>query len=584
MRGVWRRTLEELRDQGNRRYLISLALSGVGLAALSDAFSRAAQSKDANFLAGTIVLLLTGAALCWLWPDDRPRAIGTGRSRVAAWLVAALGVAMAAFTAWRLLPSVFAGRINPYDADMLVLIENGIERVLHGQDPYTLYHVPWEAPLAYGPWLWGPYIVPHVLGVDPRVLTLIAHLFVPGACVWAASLLAARRPASAIGLVTTAALLLLNPRIDGFHRIGHTFVYWPLIFLFCWASRRDRWTASAALCGALVVARTTFVAIVPVHVLHLYFRRALTAPRLIWLLLSAAGPFLPFAVMNWASLRYALLDVYVKVMKEFVWIRTSWAHDTYGITGALLRRGQSHLVQPIQYAAMTLVYIACAIALRRGRRPEPWYAFALLVFCMTTLWPVTYVYFDVFILIASAAACDGVADLVDAPLPWRATALLLAGATVVVLAAGAIAPGSSPAIDLGTPAAAPLTGGGFGDDRAILDGTRTFEWVEGQVARVRVPRAGWTGGTIHVVARANVPPGGPRQRVSAVLNGHTLGAEDVPPDWTDVRFRAPRRDWYYGFNLLELRFSYAAAPPPGQPAVGPVAAGIDLISVGGATK
>ena len=73
--------------------------------------------------------------------------------------------------------------IDAFKGDMLVVIDDGVRRFLAGMNPYTLYQVPREAPLPYGPWPWLPFALPFALQVDPRVLTLGCHLITPAACV-----------------------------------------------------------------------------------------------------------------------------------------------------------------------------------------------------------------------------------------------------------------------------------------------------------------------------------------------------------------------------------------------------------------
>jgi len=557
-------TRVEPHDPRDVKLLLSILATGVGLAILAQWISFPSRSTETAFLFGTSGLLAIGLFLCVAWPtsENGPGSKGHRVHHVLAWLVALSGGLFAAVTAHRFLPAVFAGRINSHDADMLVVIENGVDRVLHGMNPYVLYHVPWEVPLPYGPWLWAPYVLPHVVGMDPRVLTLVAHLVVPGACVWASAVCMTRRqPMTAICLLILASILMLHPRIAQFYPIGHTFVYWPLLFLFCWYLRNERWTAATIVCGSLVAARTTMLSLVPVLLLTLFFRRQLTVRRLILLCGAVLMPFVPFALLDWHSLRYAVFDSYLKVMKQFVWVHTDWAHNTYGLTGTLLRHGHSSYVEATQLCVMAVVYAMAAYALKRGARPEPWCALALLTFSMTTLWPVMYLYFDVFVLLAATLACHVLVDRHSSRTPMSTLAILLATASALVVLTAAIRPGASYAIDLGTAAAASLTGAGFGQDVPVIEGNRTFEWVEGETARIRLPRAGWTGSTIHVVARAYAPVPAPRQLVAAILNGHRLGGvKDLGQDWTDLSFQADRRVWYYGFNLLELRFSHAIVP------------------------
>ena len=54
---------------------------------------------------------------------------------------------------------------------MLVIIEHAISLFLEGGNPYSIHKVPWDAPLSYGPVLWLPFVVPHMLRIDLRVIT-----------------------------------------------------------------------------------------------------------------------------------------------------------------------------------------------------------------------------------------------------------------------------------------------------------------------------------------------------------------------------------------------------------------------------
>ena len=95
-------------------------------------------------------------------------------------------------------------------------------------------------------------------------------------------------------------------------------------------------------------------------------------------------------------------------------------------------------------------------------------ALALLVFSMTTLWPVGYLYFDVWVLLACGLlAADGFGAL-SGPESPPVTSVTAASALVVV-AAAAIRPGSSYTLDIGDPSTAGYTGGGFGRDVAVDD-------------------------------------------------------------------------------------------------------------------
>ena len=171
----------------------------------------------------------------------------------------------------------------------------------------------------------------------------------------------------------------------------------------------------------------------------------------------------------------------------------------------------------------------------------------------------------------------------------RVTSVTAASA-LVVLAAAAIRPGASYTLDIGDPSAAGYTGGGFGRDVAVDDEGRKVVWVEGETARVRLPRAGWLGATIRIAMRPHVPidagpnaapdavqPGVVSSSVCAAINGQALGTSTLSPGWQEMTFPARGRDWNYGFNVLDLQFSYAV-PARGEDRRA-LSAAIDRISV-----
>src|SRR5262249_4672363 len=74
----------------------------------------------------------------------------------------------------------------------------------------------------------------------------------------------------------------------------------------------------------------------------------------------------------------------------------------------------------------------CWILMRRGRAPIASMGLALLAFSMTTLWPVFYIYFDVFLLFAAGV-------LADMPfVATRSTARSVISGSIAVAAAATI--------------------------------------------------------------------------------------------------------------------------------------------------
>ena len=94
---------------------------------------------------------------------------------------------------WRRASSCLRGRScpsrlaawQPYNADMLIAIREATRRFLTGHTPYATYRAydaPWDMAMPYGPALWGPFIVPQLLRLDFRMITIAGELFVPVWC------------------------------------------------------------------------------------------------------------------------------------------------------------------------------------------------------------------------------------------------------------------------------------------------------------------------------------------------------------------------------------------------------------------
>jgi hypothetical protein len=109
-----------------------------------------------------------------------------------------------------------------------------------------------------------------------------------------------------------------------------------------------------------------------------------------------------------------------------------------------------------------------------------------------------------------------------------------------------------------------------------IDG-RTAVWIEGESARVRLPRAGLTGAAIWLAIRPQAHPSGTGQSVAAALNGANLGSRRLHDGWQEIVFDSGRRHWNVGFNVLDLTFSYAVPPASGGDR--PLSAAVDWIAV-----
>lgn len=510
-------------------------------------------------VANNVVLLAVSRKASRFGPaasSPAPSPIGPGLRTDA--IVALVAVALLFVTARAWLTQILIHPNDPQRADMLVVIQLGIRRLLHGHTPYTMYQVPWPATLPYGPVMWAPMIAPYLMHADIRFATLLGGLVIPAASALAAIAQARRGDIlAAASWLLVVGVIAFSTDLGSFMSIGHTPAYWPLLPLFAWALHRERWIAAAILCGLLIVGRTTMVALVPALLIAAW--QGHRPDRLVAVVAALVGTvvllLLPFAITDFASLRYAFYGSYQHVIKGFVWTSTDWATNTVGITGPLLSRGWRAAVEPVQAIAMLSVAAATWMRLRRGDAPVMWAAFSLLVFSMTTLWPVVYLYFDVFLLLVSAVL---VMTWPAGGRVWTVWGSSLAAAAIVLLVTTLAMVPARASIDVGTGSARPFLSAGFsGDERA---GDRDYAWVDGTRAKILVPSLRRRDATIAIVCEPYITVRGGHQQLTATLNGTLLGAADIGDGWQQVTFRTPARAWQIGVNELELALATAVAP------------------------
>jgi hypothetical protein len=516
---------------------------------------------SAPYLITTVLLLLTNIALVASW-DRVAHAAGSTpapRKTNSGFLVLGVGVVLLyPVAAGQWLHQILIFPIDAQRADMLVVIQAGIHRLLQGKDPYAMYHVPWPATLPYGPVMWGPLVLPTLAHADVRLATLVGFLFVPCLCLLtAADQWARERRLASMAWLLVLTALALSSEMRHFVPIGHTPAYWPLLALLAYLVAGERWDGAALVAGLLIVARTTMVSLAPVLLIAVWYRARPRFARTAALLAAASVlPFLPFAIWDWPALKYGLYGSYQAVIKGFVWKSTDWAQHTIGLTGTLLSHGWGQAVEIVQAATMISVYVACAAAVRAGRRPLPWLAFALLAFSMTTLWPVSYIYLDVCLLCIAAAATD---------IPWAATlSPPRAWATVLALSCAIVGQSvwadipTDSSIDAGTDVGRAYLYSGFSSDER--QGDVTFAWINGTRAEMLIPRRSRRDAVIDIVCEPHLPTRDAVQQLSASLNGTVIGTVTLKDGWQHVELPAPGRAWQIGVNELTLFLSSAVSP------------------------
>lgn len=522
----------------------------------------------AAFRVGTVIMLVALWCLVRFWPEwERASAVGEARrSRAGFALAVVVVVATSVWVAQALLPVVFAGRLDPERGDMLVVVDAGIREWLGGRMPYRLYYLPKEAPLPYGPVLWAPYVPAVALHIDLRVISLVATLTAIGTCLLIATTgLVQRRWLPAVAVIVPALMLAGHADIWAFYPIAHTPVYWPLIVLFALLITHRQWLWAAAVLGALISARSTMVSLVPVFLMAVHVAGLRAWRPLLLTGLCALVPLVPFVIQDPDAIVYAFIGSYERVMKSVVWAQTNWAHRTYGLTSVLLHTGLDRYVQAAQALSLAVVYTLAWRRIRAQQAPAPWLVASLMAFTMTSLWPVLYTYFDVWILAVgflSAAVFKAMVPAAHAalrPVAWMAIVGVVSVAAVFTV--GALSTGRRSVIDIGTPASEGLTGGGFGNDQSVVEGDRTLVWVTGATARVRLPRAGLGPATIELHLRPFADTHNFPTVLIAKLNGQDIGGATLKDGWQVISLPTQRQHWLYGFNVLDLSVVFPAGEP-----------------------
>jgi hypothetical protein len=248
---------------------------------------------------------------------------------------------------------------------------------------------------------------------------------------------------------------------------------------------------------------------------------------------------------------------YVTTIKNYVWTQTNWMSSTLGLTRVLLASGHANWIGVSQVVALLSVYALTWRSIKAGGRPGPWACLALLAFSMTTLWPVWYVFLDVFVIGAVFLASD--ATPVFRQAPWRIVTAAAALVALVMTATLLANPGVFYTLEPGRTPRWHFRSG-FGPDQT--DGSRAFVWTTRETVHMRLPRGVRTDATIQIECDP-VSSGAP-QVISAVLNGSPLGAVELRPGWQVASFPARRRDWQIGHNDLTLSFAVVEPAAGGE--------------------
>jgi hypothetical protein len=140
-------------------------------------------------------------------------------------------------------------------ANMLQIIEAASGEFEAGHNPYRLYASIAPVPFSYLPALWLPYALPHALGWDVRVVSLICFALI--VLIFERGLgLGARGPAV---LSVTFYPILFSPQIAQMIIYGHIWPYWVAVLAAAMLLHRGKFVAAAVLVGLALAARQSYL-------------------------------------------------------------------------------------------------------------------------------------------------------------------------------------------------------------------------------------------------------------------------------------------------------------------------------------
>jgi hypothetical protein len=186
---------------------------------------------------------------------------------------------------------------------------------------------------------------------------------------------------------------------------------------------------------------------------------------------------------------------------------------------------------------------------------------ALLIFSMTTLWPVYYIYYDVLLLFVSAA----LVETLTPALRMRAWVGTLAAVLVLVAATTHAMTVAAPSIQIGSPSGQRALLAGFGTTEIGDD--RVFVWVVSERAAIALPRRSTARARIAIHCRPFLASGPPHV-VTVMLNGRKLVTHPLHDGWQTMLVPAPQDAWQIGFNKLEILSASLTTLPDPAPAEG----------------
>ncbi len=304
-------------------------------------------------------------------------------------------------------------------ADMLPLIQGVCETLIAGNNPYARsYFMPWEIPLTYWPGLWMPYLITHVLGVDPRwihlgVVVIISFLF--AGFLWKA-IANKEYPDTTVCIAVLCSIFLFafSSEFIIFANIGHTPPYWLWLSLLATAVLAKKPRLSAVFLGLVLSSRQPALIYVPI--MAIYWLRMLDSVRKTACLLALAmvtyificGPFIlldPDAFFLKPLRQYAHAADYL-----FRTAQQSLLTDTIGFSYLIRIINDQWLLQVTNALAIMITWIMAWKRLFTETDVLLYLGVTGVVFTLTSPIPFHYEYMPLLIVISFASIAAAIEE------------------------------------------------------------------------------------------------------------------------------------------------------------------------------
>ncbi|MDP2025286.1 hypothetical protein [Sulfuriferula sp.] len=282
-------------------------------------------------------------------------------------------------------------------ANMLEIIEAASVQFEAGHNPYRLYASIAPVPFSYLPALWLPYALPHALGWDVRVVSLVCFALI--VLIFERGLkLGARGPAL---LSVTFYPILFSPQIAQMIIHGHIWPYWVAVLAAAMLLYRGKLVAAALLVGLALAARQSYLFVLLPLAVFMWHQRGFGR-----MLGYAAVSLVVYAVIVVPFSMWAGPGFWTQMYLSYSSATNALpALEQLNASTYLFAMGAERLLLPIQVA---LIVAWSWVAWRGAARGAGWFAgVAGLVYIWAVLfnpYVVRYLYLPGMLLLAMSLA------------------------------------------------------------------------------------------------------------------------------------------------------------------------------------